>query len=161
MKIVWMSAVVVCTRSSRPKFSMVVAGSAHKSSTHTNLAQSEYPSAKNKLSRITHTRELDATVTTLGSGTLLLQVKVSQLTTGGLDDANLVGPRVVAIGRKPSINHSKYIFDVFSSYSGSIDVKGEDVFEGRNFFHIRVAAALCDGKKPQSVQSIKANSRQR
>ena len=50
--------------------------------------------------RSTHTRELDATVTALGSGTLLLQVKVTELTTRGLDDANLVGPRVVPVERK-------------------------------------------------------------
>lgn len=45
----------------------------------------------------THTRELDAAVTALGSGTLLLQVKVPELTTRSLDDANLVGPRVVPV----------------------------------------------------------------
>ena len=48
----------------------------------------------------THTRELDTAVTALGSGTLLLQVKVTELTTGGLDDANLVGPRVVPVERE-------------------------------------------------------------
>ena len=46
----------------------------------------------------THTGELDATVTALGSGTLLLQVKVPELAAGGLDNANLVRPRVVPIG---------------------------------------------------------------
>lgn len=48
----------------------------------------------------THTGELDAAVTALGSSTLLLQVKVTELTAGGLDDANLVGPRVVPIESK-------------------------------------------------------------
>jgi len=51
----------------------------------------------------THARELDATVTALGSSALLLQVKVPELATGGLDDANLVGPRVVPIQERPSI----------------------------------------------------------
>ena len=57
----------------------------------------------------THTGELDAAVTALGSSTLLLQVKVTELTAGGLDDANLVGPRVVPIERKekPSMNRSR------------------------------------------------------
>jgi hypothetical protein len=48
----------------------------------------------------THTGELDAAVTALGSSSLLLQVKVTELTAGGLDDANLVGPRVVPIESK-------------------------------------------------------------
>lgn len=48
----------------------------------------------------THTGELDATVTALGSSALLLQVKVTELTAGGLDDANLVGPRVVPVESK-------------------------------------------------------------
>lgn len=55
----------------------------------------------------THARELDATVTALGSSALLLQVKVPELATGGLDDANLVGPRVVPNQEKPSIWRSK------------------------------------------------------
>ena len=45
----------------------------------------------------THTGELDATVTALGSGTLLLEVLVSQLAAGGLDDADAVGPCVVPV----------------------------------------------------------------
>lgn len=45
----------------------------------------------------THAGEFDATVTALGSGTLLLQVKVSQLAAGGLDHADLVGDRVVRL----------------------------------------------------------------
>lgn len=45
----------------------------------------------------THTRELDTAVTALGSGTLLLDVQVTEVTTGGLDDADTVGPRVVPI----------------------------------------------------------------
>lgn len=52
----------------------------------------------------THTRELDATVTTLGSGSLLLDVEVPELAAGGLDDTDLVGPRVVPIVKEfPSI----------------------------------------------------------
>ena len=55
----------------------------------------------------THARELDAAVTALGSGTLLLQVQVPELTTRGLDDANLVGPRVVPVEReKRTVNKS-------------------------------------------------------
>lgn len=57
-------------------------------------------------SGVTHTGELDATVTALGSSTLLLEVKVPELATGGLDDAHLVGPRVVPIGEKSSIYRS-------------------------------------------------------
>jgi hypothetical protein len=53
----------------------------------------------------THTGELDAAVTALGGSALLLDVQVPELTTRGLDDANLVGPRVVPIERKfPSIS---------------------------------------------------------
>lgn len=66
-----------------------------------------YEADKNFDSRVTHTGELDATVTALGSSTLLLQVKVTELTTGGLDDANLVGPRVVPIGANSSMFRSK------------------------------------------------------
>jgi hypothetical protein len=43
----------------------------------------------------TYTRELDAAVTALGRGTLLLDVKVPVLATGGPDNADLVGDRVV------------------------------------------------------------------
>lgn len=52
----------------------------------------------------THTRELDATVTALRGSTLLLDVKVSQLAAGSLDDADLVGPRVVPIRRISSVS---------------------------------------------------------
>jgi hypothetical protein len=44
----------------------------------------------------TYTGKLDTTVTTLGSGTLLLDVKVTELATGSLDDSDLVGLGVVA-----------------------------------------------------------------
>lgn len=43
----------------------------------------------------THAWKLDAAVTALGSGALLLDVEVSQVTARSLDDADLVGPRVV------------------------------------------------------------------
>ena len=52
----------------------------------------------------THTGKLDATVTALGGSTLLLDVEVPELTTGGLDDTDLVGPRVVPV-RKKSHQH--------------------------------------------------------
>lgn len=51
----------------------------------------------------THTRELDTTVTALGSGTLLLDVQVTEVTTGSLDDADTVGPRVVPISHRFAI----------------------------------------------------------
>lgn len=54
----------------------------------------------------THTGELDATVTALGSSALLLDMEVPELTAGGLDDANLVGPRVVPVDEIPSISCS-------------------------------------------------------
>lgn len=57
-----------------------------------------------KLIGSTHTGELDATVTALGSSALLLDVEVPELTAGGLDDADLVGPRVVPIDEIPSIS---------------------------------------------------------
>jgi hypothetical protein len=44
----------------------------------------------------TYTCKLDTTVTTLGSSTLLLDVKVTELATGSLDDSDLVGLGVVA-----------------------------------------------------------------
>lgn len=53
----------------------------------------------------TYTRELDATVTALGSSALLLDVEVPELAAGGLDDADLVGPRVVPV-QFPSISVS-------------------------------------------------------
>ena len=46
---------------------------------------------------ITHTGELDAAVTALGSSALLLDVEVPELAAGGLDDTDLVGPRVVPV----------------------------------------------------------------
>lgn len=55
----------------------------------------------------THARELDATVTALGGSALLLQVKVPELAARSLDDANLVGPRVVPIEAEPSICRPK------------------------------------------------------
>lgn len=45
----------------------------------------------------THTRQLDAAVTALGSRGLLLQVQKTELATGSLDDTGLVGPRVVPV----------------------------------------------------------------
>ena len=44
----------------------------------------------------TYAGKLDTTVTALGSGTLLLDVKVTELATGSLDDSDLVGLGVVA-----------------------------------------------------------------
>jgi len=44
----------------------------------------------------TYACKLDTTVTALGSGTLLLDVKVTELATGSLDDSDLVGLGVVA-----------------------------------------------------------------
>lgn len=55
-----------------------------------------------KLRDGTHTRELDAAVTALGSGTLLLDVQVSKVATRGLDNADTVGPRVVPISSNSS-----------------------------------------------------------
>lgn len=46
----------------------------------------------------THTRQLDTAVTALGSSALLLQVEITELAAGGLDDTDLVGPRVVPVG---------------------------------------------------------------
>ena len=45
----------------------------------------------------THAWELDAAVTAFGSSALLLDVKVTELAAGCLDDADLVGPRVVPV----------------------------------------------------------------
>jgi hypothetical protein len=49
----------------------------------------------------THAGELDATVTALGSSALLLDVEVTELAARSLDDADLVGPRVVPVEQKP------------------------------------------------------------
>lgn len=49
----------------------------------------------------THAGELDAAVTALGSSTLLLDVEVTELAARSLDDADLVGPRVVPVEQKP------------------------------------------------------------
>ena len=48
----------------------------------------------------TYACKLDTTVTALGSGTLLLDMQVSKISTRGLDDADTVGPRVVPISHK-------------------------------------------------------------
>jgi hypothetical protein len=48
--------------------------------------------------KITYTWELDATVTTFRRSSGLLDVKVSKLTAGGLDDADLVRSGVVSVG---------------------------------------------------------------
>lgn len=47
----------------------------------------------------THARELDAAVTALHRGALLLDVKVPELAAGSLDDADLVALGVVPVGR--------------------------------------------------------------
>lgn len=44
---------------------------------------------------MTYTWELDATVTALWCSALLLEVKVTELSTWGLDDADLVGGGVI------------------------------------------------------------------
>jgi hypothetical protein len=49
---------------------------------------------------------------------LLLQVKVTELTAGGLDDANLVGPRVVPIESKK-----------IRQYTKTIPSNGHDVYD--------------------------------
>ena len=48
---------------------------------------------------MTYTWELDATVTALWCSALLLEVKVTELSTWGLDDADLVGGGVIPEGR--------------------------------------------------------------
>ena len=50
--------------------------------------------------KITYTGELGLAVTALGSSTALLDVKSAELTTGGTDDASLVGGGVVAMRYK-------------------------------------------------------------
>ena len=103
-----------------------------------------------KSRRSTHTRELDATVTALGSGTLLLQVKVTELTTRGLDDANLVGPRVVPIQK-----NRQYVVRIFITLVSSdriqcrIKRRGGIVGGKGIFFNVRVPAAL---QKRVSIQ---------
>lgn len=107
----------------------------------------------------THTGELDAAVTALGSGTLLLQVKVPEHTTRGLDDANLVGPRVVPVKREnSSICRSKTIQSCISSILivANIDSSEEEALcEMREFFlaNVRVPAALEDGNHSQYFRS--------
>lgn len=71
----------------------------HARTTHTTIAKI--------YSGGTHARELDATVTALGGSALLLEVKVPELAARSLDDANLVGPRVVPVEAKPSICRPK------------------------------------------------------
>lgn len=85
-------------------------GRSDRPRTHTHSPPIIHPAARSHTTTIqhesfgsTHTRELDATVTALGSSALLLDVKVTELTAGGLDDADLVGPRVVPEEQK-SIN---------------------------------------------------------
>lgn len=100
---------------------------------------------KKNQSRATHTGELDAAVTALGSSALLLQVKVTELTTRGLDDANLVGPRVVPVEGKK--NNRQYIVPkslaaVPSCSQYRLERRG-GIVGGREFFsNVRVPAAL-------------------
>jgi hypothetical protein len=105
-------------------------------STH-NPTQNHTTSIKIR-SGSTHTGELNATVTALGSGTLLLQVKVPELTTRGLDDANLVGPRVVPVKRDNSSEcRSKTIQSCHLSILivANIDSSVEEALcEAREFF---------------------------
>lgn len=59
--------------------------------------------------RETYTWKLDATVTALGRGTLLLDVEVPELAAGSLDDAGQVGLGVVGLppalySKKPSVS---------------------------------------------------------
>jgi hypothetical protein len=49
------------------------------------------------IERLTYTWELDATVTALWCGSLLLEVEVTELATWGLDNADLVGGGVIPI----------------------------------------------------------------
>lgn len=51
---------------------------------------------------MTYTRELDLAVTALGSRASLLDVQVSGVAAGGLDDADLVGLGVVPVGSAKS-----------------------------------------------------------
>lgn len=60
---------------------------------HSNISFQRKTSGK--LVGRTHTGELDAAVTAFWRSTLLLDVQVSEVTAGGLDDADLVGPGVV------------------------------------------------------------------
>lgn len=127
-------------------------------STHNPTQNHTHDDKKNR-SGSTHTGELDATVTALGSGTLLLQVKVPELTTRSLDDANLVGPRVVPRKRgNPSICRSKnhlvmQLVDPdrseyrFKRRGGIVREKG--IF----LSNVRVPAALQDGNHSQYFRS--------
>jgi hypothetical protein len=113
----------------------------------------------------THTGELDAAVTALGSGTLLLQVKVPELTTRSLDDANLVGPCVVPVKREnSSICRSKTIQSCISSILivANIDSSEEEALcEMREFFFCqRTGSGGAGGWKSQSVFSIETISSQ-
>lgn len=69
---------------------------------------------------LTYTRELDAAVTALGRGTPLLDVKVPVLATGGPDNADLVGDRVV-----PEHAYVSLQFPVFPAFRGP----GNSMFE--------------------------------
>lgn len=106
----------------------------------------------------THTGELDATVTALGSGTLLLDVLVSELAAGGLDDANAVGPCVVPVCENPSISCSCEIppkkkkkaasYPIRSQFKNShhciveTDTTEHDKTLGEGIHNVRVPAAL-------------------
>lgn len=67
----------------------------------------------------TYTRELDAAVTTLGGGTPLLDVKVPVLATGGPDNADLVGDRVVTENACVSLRILSSRFFVVQAIRGS------------------------------------------
>lgn len=68
------------------------------------------PTPNHELEResLTHPRKADTAVAALGRRTLLLNVKVTEMSTRGLDDADLVAAGVVPVGRnkRPSILYS-------------------------------------------------------
>ena len=58
---------------------------------------------------VTYTWELDATVTALWCSALLLEVKVTELSTWGLDDADLVGGGVIPEGRILAVDSESHL----------------------------------------------------
>lgn len=64
------------------------------------------PSQELERKTLTHPRKTDTTVTALGRRTLLLDVKVTEMSAGGLDDADFVAAGVVPMGRRNARQYS-------------------------------------------------------
>lgn len=72
----------------------------HIQPTTHSTGRGQTPSQELEMGARTHPRKTDTTVTALGRRALLLDVKVTEMSAGGLDDADFVAAGVVPMGRR-------------------------------------------------------------